>query len=141
MIEIALRYTGDLHCEAIHGPSGAAIQTDAPTDNHGLGQTFSPTDLCATSLGTCMLTVMAISAGQYDLDLVGTTVEVRKHMTVTPPRRIARIEVAFTLPLAPSPNQREELESAAHGCPVARSLHPDIELATTFAWREPELPR
>ncbi len=137
MIEISLRYAGDLHCEATHGPSGATLATDAPTDNHGLGQAFSPTDLYATSLGTCMMTIMAIVAQKDGLDLAGTTFHVRKHMTAAPPRRIAKIEVDFDLPLAPTVDQRTALEAAAHTCPVALSLHPDIDKAVTFTWRQP----
>ncbi len=137
MIEISLRYTGDLHCEAVHGPSGATVETDAPTDNHGLGEAFSPTDLCATSLGSCMMTILAIVAGQHDLDVKGTTLRVRKHMTSAPPRRIARIEVDFDLPIDPTADQRTALEEAARTCPVALSLHPDIEKLTTFTWRQP----
>jgi putative redox protein len=136
MIEISLRYAGDLHCEAVHGPSGATVETDAPTDNHGLGEAFSPTDLCATSLGTCMVTVLAIVAQKHGLDVKGTTLRVRKHMTAVPPRRIARVEIDFDLPLSPTLDQRTTLEEAAHTCPVALSLHPEVEKAVTFQWKE-----
>ncbi len=135
MIEITLRYTGELHCEAVHGPSNAQLETDAPVDNHGRGETFSPTDLCATALGTCMMTIMAIASREHDVDLAGTTFTVRKHMTADLPRRIARIEVEFDLPVSPTPHARAALERAAHTCPVALSLHTDIEQAVSFAWR------
>ncbi len=134
MIEISLRYTGQLRCEAIHGPSDSRIATDAPTDNHGRGETFSPTDLCATSLGACMMTIMGIVAQGHDLDLAGTTFVVRKHMTPAATRRIAKIEVEFDLPLPETLPQREALEQAAHTCPVALSLHPEIEKVVTFRW-------
>lgn len=136
MVEVTVRYTGDLHCEAVHGPSGARVETDAPTDNHGRGAAFSPTDLGATSLGTCMMTIMGIIAQRDGLDLAGTTFVVRKHMTSELPRRIAKIEVAFDLPIAPTADQRAGLEAAAATCPVALSLHPEIEKALTFAWRD-----
>ncbi len=135
MVEISLRYIGDLHCEAVHGPSGGRVETDAPIDNHGRGATFSPTDLCATSLGTCMMTIMGIVAQRDGLDLAGTTFRVRKHMAPEPPRRIAKIEVTFDLPISPSDDQRAGLEAAAATCPVALSLHPEIEKAVTFDWR------
>ncbi len=134
MVEITLRYAGELRCEAVHGPSGARLETDAPTDNHGRGEAFSPTDLCATSLGTCMMTIMGIVAQRDGLDLGGTTFVVRKHMTPDLPRRIAKIEITFDLPDGPNPDQRAELESAAKTCPVALSLHPEIEKVVIFNW-------
>lgn len=134
MIEFTLRYTGELHCEATHGPSGTQIETDAPVDNHGRGATFSPTDLCATSLGTCMMTIMGIVSEQHELDLTGTTFIVRKHMTAELPRRIAKIEVEFDIPVSATPHARAALERAAHTCPVALSLHPEIEQVATFHW-------
>jgi putative redox protein len=134
MVEISIRYEGDLRCEARHGPSGTVLRTDAPVDNEGKGESFSPTDLAATSLGTCMLTIMGIAARKQGVDLAGTTVSVLKEMSAKPPRRIARITVVFTIPLPASHEKREMLESAAKNCPVHLSLHPDVEQVMRFEW-------
>ena len=134
MIEISIRYLGGLRCEARHGPSGSVLVTDAPVDNEGKGESFSPTDLAATSLGTCMLTIMGIAARRLGVDLGETTVNVVKEMTSQPPRRIARLTVVFTIPLAASHEKREMLENAARSCPVHLSLHPDMEQVMRFDW-------
>jgi putative redox protein len=136
MVEISVKYEGDLHCFAIHGPSRAELFTDAPKDNLGKGEAFSPTDLAATSLGVCMLTTMAIVAAKQslNLDLSGTRASVRKHMTAKPPRRIQKLEVSMEIPLPESLPSRAALEEAALNCPVALSLHPEIEKAVTFSW-------
>ncbi len=136
MVEFSLEYLGGLRCRATHGPSGAVIDTDAPVDNHGRGEAFSPTDLCATSLGVCMMTVMGIKAETKAVDLTGTTIQVRKIMTSEPPRRIARIEVDFTIPLASDHPERALLEATARSCPVSLSLIPDVEQVVTFDWAE-----
>jgi putative redox protein len=132
-----LEYRGDLRCLSIHGPSQATLSTDAPRDNLGKGEAFSPTDLTATSLGVCMLTTMAIAAAKKSLDveLSGTKATVRKHMTAAPPRRIQKIEVKVEIPLSGSHTARGTLEEAALTCPVALSLHPDVEKAVTFVWK------
>jgi putative redox protein len=137
MVEISVEYDGNLHCRAFHGPSGSSLSTDAPKDNLGKGEAFSPTDLAATSLGVCMLTTMAIVAARrsLDVDLAGTRATVRKHMTASPPRRIQRIEVNIEVALSEAHPAREILEDAAHNCPVALSLHPEVEKAVTFLWR------
>jgi putative redox protein len=137
MVEISVKYEGDLHCLAIHEPSRAELCTDAPTDNLGKGEAFSPTDLAATSLGVCMLTTMAIVAMKQslDLDLSGTRAIVRKHMTTKPPRRIQRLEVSMEIPLPETFPSRATLEEAALNCPVALSLHPEIEKTVSFSWR------
>jgi len=136
MVEISVEYEGDLHCLSIHGPSRAALSTDAPKDNLGKGEAFSPTDLTATSLGVCMLTTMAIFAAKqsFGVELSGTKATVRKHMTATAPRRIRKIEVNVEIPLPDSHSAREALEEAALKCPVALSLHPEVEKAVTFVW-------
>ena len=134
MVEISIKYLGDLRCEARHEPSGTVITTDAPVDNEGRGESFSPTDLAATSLGTCMLTIMGISARRQGVDLGETTVKVLKEMTAQPPRRIAKLTVVFTVPLAASHEKRAMLESAARSCPVHLSLHPDVEQEMRFDW-------
>lgn len=134
MVQIDATYLGELRCSATHAPSGNVLTTDAPKDNHGLGEAFSPTDLLATALGTCMLTIMGISARKHGLDLAGAAVRVIKEMAppATPPRRVARLTVTFTLPAHLSPEQRTALENAAKSCPVHHSLHPDLVTDLTF---------
>jgi len=136
MVEMSVRYEGDLRCHSEHGPSGKVLPTDAPVDNLGKGESFSPTDLTATSLATCMLTTMAIAARKKDIpvDLAGASARVRKHMTPQPPRRIARLEVEILVPQEVPLEYREFLVQAAETCPVALSLHPDIEKAVSFRW-------
>jgi putative redox protein len=134
MVAIQVEYQGDLHCRALHGPSGSDLSTDAPRDNQGRGESFSPTDLVATALGACMLTVMGILARTLSLDISGTTAAVEKEMTAAPPRRIQRLTVKIHVPQAQSPENREKLERAAQTCPVFRSLHPDIEVPVEFSW-------
>jgi len=135
MVEIILTYDGGLHCEATHGPSGTRLATDAPADNLGRGESFSPTDLTCTSLGTCMVTTMAIYAQKKGFDFpAGAKFVVRKIMTSEPPRRIARIEIDAEIPLPADHAERADLERVALNCPVALSLHPDVERPTTFRW-------
>ncbi|HRQ91127.1 MAG TPA: OsmC family protein [Bacteroidia bacterium] len=134
MVEINAIYEGGLRCSATHGPSGSVVETDAPVDNHGKGERFSPTDLAATSLGTCMMTIMGIYAQNNGIDLKGTRVRVLKEMTPEPPRRIARLIIEMTLPLPADHPRREAIERAALGCPVYLSLHPEVEKAVTFDW-------
>ena len=138
MVEISVAYEGNFRCLSIHAPSGAVLPTDAPKDNLGKGEAFSPTDLTATSLGACMLTTMAIVAQKKSLqvDLAGLTAKVRKHMTSEPPRRIARIEVQVSIPLPATHPNRGILERTALSCPVSLSLHPEVEQAVTFLWAE-----
>lgn len=127
-------YLGELRIEATHVQSGNVLITDAPTDNNGKGQAFSPTDMVATSLATCMLTIMAIRASKKGIDLQGTKAEVTKTMA-SDPRRIAKIEVAVTFPkLSIEPQFQELLELAAANCPVAMSLHPTVEQVLMFHW-------
>lgn len=134
MVEINIRYLGQLRCEATHGPSGAKLITDAPVDNHGQGQSFSPTDLVATGLGTCMLTVMGIVAERNQIDLSGTTVKVTKEMAATPVRRIARLTVTIHVPRDLPDDARKKLEAAAHACPVHKSLPAEIETPVEFQY-------
>ena len=133
-IEIDIEYTGGLKTRAVHGPSGSVLTTSAPKDNEGDGSTFSPTDLCATSLGVCMVTVMAIAARKHGVELDGTKVRVEKIMSSELPRRIARLPVAITLPAGIPTELRERLERAAHTCPVQNSLSPDVQVELTFTW-------
>ncbi len=126
-------YTGNLRTEATHLDSGAKLITDAPKDNQGNGEAFSPTDLVATSLGSCMLTIMAIAGRTHNIDIDGTEVEITKIMQAEP-RRIGEIVVTFNFPEGKeySDKERKILESAAHSCPVAKSLHPDLKQTITF---------
>jgi len=134
MVAIQFEYQGDLHCKAVHGPSATELSTDAPKDNQGRGESFSPTDLVATALGTCMLTVMGIMARTLNVDIAGTTATVEKEMTAAPPRRIARLTVKIHVPHSPGPDARKKLERAAHTCPVHKSLHPDVQTPIEFIW-------
>jgi putative redox protein len=136
MVEIQLSYEGDLHCSAVHLPSSSTLVTDAPLDNNGLGQAFSPTDLVATALGSCMATVIGIVAKRKELAVEGMTVTVRKFMSDDLPRRIKRLELDLNIPLIASHPDRKLLESAAHGCPVHQSIHPDIEVVMNWVWLE-----
>ncbi len=136
MVQATVRYEGDLRCTATHGPSQSSIETDAPADNMGKGERFSPTDLVGTALATCVLTTMAIAARRKGLELPGMTATVRKHMTTELPRRIAKLEVDVVIPLPSSHPEKDFLEAAAKGCPVRRSLHPDLQVEETFAWTD-----
>ena len=135
MVEIDITYTGDLHCEAVHGPSGKTLVTDAPKDNRGRGAAFSPTDLVATSLGTCIATILGIQARDLEIDLDGIEVTVEKEMA-SAPRRIASLRTEVRMPRAVDADLRKRLERAARGCPVHHSLHPDIDAPITFVWPE-----
>ncbi len=134
MVEVRVTYQGDLHTTAIHGPSGAKLETDAPVDNHGKGEEFSPTDLVGTAMGTCMLTIMGIFAKQKNIDIGGATAVVRKEMTSQHPRVIARLSTVIEVPLPADHPEVEGLKAAALGCPVHRSLHPDVEKPVEFHW-------
>ncbi|EMI25923.1 OsmC family protein [Rhodopirellula europaea] len=133
-VEITAVYQGQLHCEATHGPSGTKLVTDAPTDNGGRGSSFSPSDLVATALGTCVMTIMGLVADRHELDLSGTTIRVEKEMASTPVRRIASLKTQVTFPagLDLQPEMRDRLVAAARKCPVHQSLHPDIDAPIDF---------
>lgn len=135
MVRIDVQYTGSLRCRSVHEPSGAELVTDAPKDNHGKGEAFSPTDTLATSLATCMLTVMGIAAQKagWPFDEAKATVE--KHMTTTPPRRVAKLVVDVTGPGGLDPAAREALEKAGETCPVRLSLSEAIEVVTRYEWK------
>ncbi len=135
MPTVQTKYLGQLRTEATHVASGNILITDAPVDNHGRGEAFSPTDLTAASLGSCMMTIMGIVSEREGINLSGTTFEVTKTMAANP-RRIDKIEVTFTVKSA-SPlteDQQEKLKRAALTCPVALSLHPDIKQEVTFTF-------
>jgi len=132
MVEVNIIYQGQLHCEATHGPSGAVIQTDAPRDNMGRGESFSPTDLVATALGSCMLTVMGIAARTLGIDIEGVKISVSKEMHPAPNRKISRLSVVMDFPMQLSDDNRRKLEHAALSCPVHKSLSPDIDIPIKF---------
>lgn len=136
MVEIKLNYEGNLHCSATHLQSGNTLVTDAPLDNNGLGQAFSPTDLVATALGACMATVIGIVARRKELAVEGMAISVRKYMSDDLPRRIKRLELDLSIPLPASHPDRPVFESAAKGCPVHHSIHPDIEVVMHWIWQE-----
>jgi putative redox protein len=129
-------YKGELRSEMKHVQSGTVIETDAPTDNHGKGERFSPTDLMASSLGSCIITTMAIRAADMNLNLDGTKIEITKAMSSDTPRRIAAIkaELYFTPEFSATTEQKERLIRIARNCPVEKSLHPDIKLDVNFHW-------
>jgi uncharacterized OsmC-like protein len=135
MIEIHIDYQGDLRTHAVHGPSQQELITDAPVDNNGKGESFSPTDLVATALGTCMATVIGIVAKRKEIDVRGMTVRVEKHMSADAPRRIVRLPIVIELPLPEDHPDRKLLEATALGCPVHHSVHPDIDKPVTFVWK------
>ena len=134
MVEMSLVYEGGLHTTAIHGPSTATLETDAPVDNQGKGEAFSPTDLLATSLACCMLTTMAIVGEREGWEIAGARARVEKHMELEPRRRVGRVVVELTMPAGISTDARESLERAARGCPVAASLHPDTNVDLSMSW-------
>ncbi len=139
MVDIDITYEGDLHCVAEHRPSRSRLATDAPVDNQGRGEAFSPTDLVATALGTCMATTMGILAKKRGYRLADIQVHVQKVMTTSPPRRIARLPTELSVARSTagelSPEARSELEAAAHNCPVRLSLLDAIEVPVRFDWQ------
>lgn len=135
MVTITANYEGELRCTSTHGPSGATISTDAPTDNQGLGASFSPTDMVATALCSCAMTIMGITANRLGVDLVGMTGKVVKGMSADP-RRIISAPVEITVPGELSDDQKRQLEAAARACPVANSIHPDIDQTITFVYSD-----
>ena len=136
MVRIESRYEGDLHTSCLHEPSGCRIGTDAPRDNEGRGESFSPTDLLATALATCILTVMGIVARRHDWKLEGARALVEKHMVTEPLRRVGRLVVRVEMPAGLPATARKVLERAAQTCPVKQSLHPDLAVELAFAWRD-----
>jgi putative redox protein len=134
MVEVTVTYEGQLHCSATHGPSGSVITTDAPRDNMGKGESFSPTDLVATGLATCIVTTMGIMAQRHGLDISGTKVRVEKHMSTSGLRRIARLPVEVRVPRTFGEEDRQRLENAARTCPVHKSLHPDVDAPISITW-------
>lgn len=134
MVRIAVEYQGDLHCRAEHGPSRCTLETDAPADNQGRGERFSPTDLVATALASCVLTTMGIAARREGIPMQGSTATVEKVMTTDGPRRIARLNVQVRMAVPRSADPKGVLERAGLTCPVHRSLHPDVQQTIEFHW-------
>lgn len=134
MATVTASYLGNLRVACTHERSGARLITDAPVDNHGKGEAFSPTDLCAAALGSCAMTIMGIVAERHGLDLTGARMEITKTMQADP-RRIGALEIILHMPEQPyTEKDRNILECAAHTCPVLHSLHPDIEKRIQFIW-------
>lgn len=134
MVETIVTYQGGLRTAARHGPSAAEIHTDAPVDNNGQGESFSPTDLVGAALGSCILTIMGIVADRIGVDLSGATANVEKSMVADPKRRIGALRVHLSLPAGVSDTDRKKLERGALTCPVHQSLHPDIDAPIVFEW-------
>jgi putative redox protein len=134
MVRIDVTYQGGLRCEATHGPSGQTLITDAPVDNHGKGESFSPTDLVATALGTCIATIMGIVAEREKIDLAGLRITVQKEMSAEPPRRIARLITRVEMPKGLTELQRAKLEKTAHTCPVHQTLQGKVDMPVEFVY-------
>ena len=134
MVTITGEYQGELHCTAVHGPSGNALSTDAPKDNQGRGEAFSPTDLVATGFATCIATTMAIFARRHGVDLKGIRYEVTKEMSADAPRRISRLAARLWLPADARKVPAGILEKAANTCPVHQSLAPSVERVIELIW-------
>jgi putative redox protein len=128
-------YKGDLRCECTHLQSGTIIETDAPTDNRGKGQRFSPTDSLCVALATCIITTMALKANDMDINLAGTAIDVTKHM-LSDPRRIGKIDVILNFPSALQLDEKDKtiLKRVGDNCPVAKSLHPDLNVNIEYHW-------
>ena len=127
-------YEGDLRCSATHLQSGTVIETDAPTDNRGKGEKFSPTDSLCVALGTCIITTMALKARDMNIELKDTKIEITKHM-LKDPRRVGQIDVTLHFPnLGLNEEQRSTLETTGNNCPVAKSLHPDLNMNIQYKW-------
>lgn len=127
-------YLGDLRTSSVHINSGNTVISDAPLDNNGKGEAFSPTDAVANALATCIFTIMGIRAAKMELDIAGSTASVTKHMQADP-RKISRIEITFDMAISTDDKSQTILERAAKSCPVYLSLNSDIEKVLTFNWK------
>jgi putative redox protein len=132
MVTIHSIYQGELRAQSTHGPSGTQLITDAPLDNQGKGESFSPTDLVGAALGSCMLTIMGIVAERHGWALLGARAEVQKHMLADPQRRISKLEVQLRIPGEWDDKAQQILKAAALGCPVFASLHADMDIPVSF---------
>ena len=136
MVQITVNYEGGLRCTNTHVPSKNQCSTDAPVDNKGRGESFSPTDLLATALGSCMATLMGIVAQGKGINIEGMKITVGKHMSEDRPRRVSRLEIQIEMPLSADHPERKMLESSALSCPVYQSIHPEIEVPIDWCWQE-----
>lgn len=136
MSTATLVYEGQLRCKAIHNQSATVIETDAPTDNRGKGERFSPTDLLCVSLGTCIVTTMGIKAADMGIDLNGTTLQVQKHM-LSEPRRVGKIDITISFPATLSITEKDQtiLQRVGDNCPVQKSIHPSLETNVVYNWQ------
>jgi putative redox protein len=134
MVHQNITYNGELRCEAIHGPSSVHLVTDAPTDNHGKGESFSPTDLVVTALATCVITTAGMLAQREKVKLEGTKIFAEKHMSTDSPRRIVKVKLEFDMPNSIPLNFRPKLAATAASCPVKQSLHPDVAVDIHFRY-------
>lgn len=135
MANMKATYLGGLRCECTHIASGATIITDAPVDNCGKGEAFSPTDLCTTSLAACCMTIIGIYAQKHDIDVTGAEISITKVMNADP-RRVGKMEIVFDMPDRDyTDRQKAAIENCAHTCPVHLSLHPDVEQVFIFNWK------
>jgi uncharacterized OsmC-like protein len=132
MVQQNMSYLGELRCEAIHGPSSVHLITDAPTDNQGKGESFSPTDLVVTALATCMITTAGMVAQRENVKLEGTKIYAEKHMSIDSPRRIVKVVLHFDMPKSIPLNFRPKLKATAASCPVKQSIHPDVAVDIHF---------
>jgi uncharacterized OsmC-like protein len=128
-------YKGGLRCECTHLQSGTVIETDAPTDNRGKGERFSPTDTVCIALATCVITTMGIKANDMNIDLTGAAIDVKKHM-LADPRRIGQIDVTLNFPSSLQLDEKDRiiLERVGNNCPVTKSLHPDLKMNIVYNW-------
>ena len=136
MPNISIQYEGQLRCKATHEPSQNTLLTDAPLDNHGKGETFSPTDLVATALGTCMGTIIGMVAERKDISIESLDIHVEKHMSSDLPRRITKLPVTIKIPLPEDSPHKDLMINAALTCPVHQSLRSDIEIPITWVWQD-----
>jgi putative redox protein len=132
MVHQNITYIGELRCEAVHGPSKVHLITDAPTDNHGKGESFSPTDLVVTALASCIITTAGMIAQRENVNLEGTKVYAEKHMSTDSPRRIVNVVLEFDMPQNIPLNFRSKLKATAVSCPVKQSMHPDVTVDINF---------
>lgn len=133
MVRMTATYLGEKHCKVQHGPSGSVLETDAPRDNQGRGASFSPTDLVATALGTCVLTTIAIFAERDGVDVTGSRMSVEKEMA-SDPRRISNLKTVIELPRHLTTEQRDKYESIGNNCPVKKSLHTDVQTPIEYRY-------
>ncbi|MGC6424059.1 MAG: OsmC family protein [Lentimonas sp.] len=136
MVSVSIEYEGELRSTLQHDPSGNTVQTDAPVDNNGKGESFSPTDLCAAALGSCIATIIGMQLEANGVDLKGMRIKVVKEMSGDLPRRIVRLETEIRLPIVLSEAQQAKVQAAAESCPVHHSLHPEIEKPITYYWKD-----